>query len=177
MKQLLSKILAPFIICSASATSLLATQETFANEEYQPHTHTSYISYEICQDGQGIPSLGYRYQKDEYIFDISVGYKYLFFLDSSLDITSISSNVLYSFFGQEKSQSYAGIGIGATLTNSPDFSHVRTHIGFPIITVGHEFKLDRNRRLFIDLMYKPYAFENIYGGKAPQSSIKIGIGF
>ncbi len=171
MKKLFSKILAPLIIFSASATSLMA------KEEYQPQTHTSYTSYEISQGGQSIPSIGYRYQKNKYILDISVGYKYLSFVDSSCGITLISSNVLYSFFGQEKSQSYGGVGIAASIFNSYEFSKTKKHIIFPIITIGHEFKLDINRKLFIDLTYKPYTCENIYCEKSPESSIKIGIGF
>ena len=177
MKQLLSKILAPLIIYSASATSLMATEETFPNEPYQPMTHTTYLSYEINQFGQSIPAAGYRYQKDKFILDLSVGYKYINFKSGSFGITSMSSNALYSFLSQEKSQSYIGVGVATNIVTPYGAYSSNKYIIFPSITVGHEFMLDKNRKLFIDLIYRSCSFGNLYSGKTRGNSLKIGIGF
>lgn len=174
-----SKFLKCGIATLLASSSLLSANET--NNESVGWTegqHLGYISHEFLNWGMVNPSIGYRYQVNNWILDVNVGYKYLKVDDTSLHASTASANIFYVLCNKNDVQTYGGLGIsGEYFKNQEWLEEGKEYNCSPSITLGRDHKISKTKKVFYELSYKPYVYGKTYKGKSHATSFKIGIGF
>lgn len=145
---------------------------------YKEGIHTSYIGHEFVHAGGHTPAIGYRYQKDKLILDTCVGYKYINLGPYSFHYGTASMNIFYSLHQSPRSQTYGGIGItGEVISNKFLGERSKEYSASPSITVGRDLMFSKTKKIFCEVIYKPYSYGKNYKGKSHLTSFRIGIGF
>lgn len=165
------------LVClSLGLTASLMAYETVSDnsEPEQKDTHTCYWGYEFGVGELSYPSIGYRYQKDDYIFDINGGYKYVEYLDIPLHVYKTGINFFRSIYKTKVGQLYAGVGGDFY---APVFKGRSDYSFLPSLSMGQDFNIHNEKKVFFELSYKPYCFGKYENNSAHIIGCKVGIGF
>jgi len=141
--------------------------------------HVSYIGYEHENVGVSFPVIGYRYQYGSYILDLNGGYKYIKTLASPFHFGKIGINGYKSFISTIEGQIYAGVGIDCIgiQTKVPSKRKERSYGFHPSVSIGHEVYIGEDKKLFTEIVYKPYEVGKNKNTFIHSASSRIGIGF
>ena len=135
----------------------LCLSSAWASEE----SYTPYVSYSMQQNGIGVPSMGYEYQKGRERFDVSLGYTRLT-SHPSYHYTVIMFNGGYSFLKEEEKDVYLKLGLKLTniyCRKDKEFDSGRFLI-FTQIGVGMKVSLHSNVELFYQPIFMGYGKVN-----------------
>lgn len=136
-----------------------------------------YVGYETTPNGWDVPSLGYRYNTNDFIFDGSLGYKYQNTNWGSVHHSKANVNVYKPFFSTNYGNPYGGVGAEVRRFHSTRKrceSHRETFF-LPVGTLGHEFVIDGSKKVFVEILYKPYIFGKDHSGKYHSTSLRMGV--
>jgi len=147
--------------------------------EEKKESHSTYLGYEWGSQGVSHPSIGHRYQNGSYIFDVNGGYKYVKTVYSPLHFGKVGVNIFKSIHSTEKGQLYAGVGtdLVGVKTRSYYGRREKDYALHPSASIGHDFNLDDNKKVFFELSYKPYAFGKYENTSIHHVGCRMGIGF
>ncbi len=163
------------LLCSG----LLMSSSLMATEKVKDSIHTPYIGYEFGSQGVYHPSIGYRYQHGTYIFDVNGGYKYALTTYNPLHVGKVGLNFYKSIHQNKKSQIYLGIGadLCALMTKTYFESRETDYALHPSVSIGHDFNIDENKKLFFELTYKPRSFGKNENVSIHSLGYRMGVGF
>ncbi len=151
-----------------------------AAEKTKCITNTTYMGYEGAGPELSNPVLGHRFQVDNYIFDLNIGYTYFnthYYLNYHW--AKVGVNAYRTLYQTKNGQVYVGIGADFTIFKTTSWVGGSDSLNsfVPSVSIGNDFFIDKNKKVFFELTYKPYSF-----GKHERSSIhlvgyRMGIGF
>lgn len=159
------------------ASSLCASQDesepTFSLEQYK------YIGYEAGTTVGSLPVLGYRCQYKSYIADFNAGYKYMETYASSTHYWKAGISAYKKITSSENGQFYIGVGAEAEeiRLKVKDEKKKVLKIIHPSVSVGRDFPIGDDKKVFAELSYRPYAF---YKGNTYQDhsmGLRMGVGY
>lgn len=168
-----------------STTCLKADEASFPVNQFE-HTckpensceHLRYIAYEEGGREEGYPSVGYRIQKGKNIWDLQFGYMYFPVYHEHLG--KIAFNSYYAFYKLGTWQAYMGTGVelkrqvwkSSNFKKSPSFT-----LFSPTVTIGHDFKMEKGKKIFMELIYRPASMYRGHWYANHSCSYRIGVGF
>jgi hypothetical protein len=144
----------------------------------EKYDHKPYISFDFSKFGAGHPAIGYRASKDDFTYDISLGYDYKEKFLGDMNLLVISPNILYSFYKESPSEIYAGIGcdVEVYLKKFLDVKS-KNFIFYPRISLGYSFLVNESHNIFFELYYHPVDFKDSEINSYHFTGLKMGVGF
>lgn len=173
-----------FSCCSAMANESIGRPnypevQTEKYEEMKDEpSFTPYIGYELGNWRNNHPILGYRYQNGNYIYDVNLGYKYIRTTDNPIHFYKSGINIFRTLYKIPTCQLYAGVGVDFSMIKRKSYYGKKNdHSVDPSITIGHDFNIAHNKKIFFDISYKPYSFGKYENSQIHHTSFRYGFGF
>ena len=159
------------------ASSLYASQDESVLPLQQ--SHHKYVGYEIGTTVGSIPIVGYRYQCETYMGDFHSGYKYMTTSLYSAHYWKAGISAYKTLTSSENGHFYVGLGaeieeIRMKMENEAKKVVRKIH---PSISLGRDFPIDGNKKVFIELSYRPYEFSKDNNCKDHSTGLRMGVGY